>query len=61
MACALRPAASGAAQPVSAVGLAAAVLADHAEMATRASLLSDRARQALAPLAAELLALGGLG
>lgn len=51
----------GAAQPVSADGLAAAVLADHAEMATRASLLSDRARQALAPLAAELLALGGLG
>lgn len=40
--------------------LAAALATDHSAMAARAKALSDAARGSLAPLAAELLALGGL-
>ncbi|MBA4323675.1 MAG: 3-deoxy-D-manno-octulosonic acid transferase [Rhodobacter sp.] len=40
--------------------LAAALTEDHAEMAARAQALSQSAQGSLAPLAAELLALGGL-
>lgn len=40
--------------------LAAALTEDHAEMAARAQALSQAAQGSLAPLAAELLALGGL-
>lgn len=51
---------AGAALPVSAEGLAAALAGDHAEMSRRAGHLSQTAQGALAPLAEELLALAGL-
>ena len=50
----------GAGLPVSADTLAAALQADHSAMAARARLLAETAQGSLAPLAAELLSLGGL-
>lgn len=50
----------GAALPISAETLAAALQAEHSAMAARARLLAETAQGALAPLAAELLSLGGL-
>lgn len=52
---------AGAALSVSANNLAAALTEDHAAMVARAAALSGAAQKALDPLAAELLALGGLG
>jgi 3-deoxy-D-manno-octulosonic-acid transferase len=52
--------AAAAAQPVSPEALATALTTDHSAMADRAKALSDEARSSLAPLAAELLVLGGL-
>lgn len=49
-----------AAMPVFTESLTAAIAGDHAEMARRAGHLSQAAQGALAPLAEELLALGGL-
>jgi 3-deoxy-D-manno-octulosonic-acid transferase len=49
-----------AALSIGAEDLTQALNADHSAMATRAKALSDQARGALGPLAAELLALGGL-
>ncbi|MGL4239126.1 3-deoxy-D-manno-octulosonic acid transferase [Tabrizicola sp.] len=51
---------AGAALPVTPEALSAALTADHTAMAARAKVLSDAAQGSLAPLAAELLALGGL-
>lgn len=51
---------AGAALPVGAEGLAAAFLSDPAPMAAKAQALSHAAQGGLAPLAAQLLALGGL-
>jgi 3-deoxy-D-manno-octulosonic-acid transferase len=51
---------AAAAQAVQPEALAAAFAADHSDMAARAKALSDAAQGALAPLAAELLALAGL-
>lgn len=51
---------AGAALPVQPEALAAALSADHADMAARAKALSDAAQGALEPLAEELLALAGL-
>lgn len=50
----------GAAMAVSTETLGQALLADHSAMAARASLLAEQAQGSLAPLAQELLALGGL-
>lgn len=50
----------GAALPVFAEGLGAALTMDHAAMSRRALHLSQAAAGSLAPLATELLALGGL-
>ena len=52
---------AGAALAVSADSLATAVVADHAAMVARAAAMSGAARAGLAPLAADLVALGGLG
>ncbi len=49
-----------AALPLVAGALAVAMLADHSAMAARARSVSDAARGSLAPLASDLLALGGL-
>jgi 3-deoxy-D-manno-octulosonic-acid transferase len=53
-------AAAAAARPVTPENLAAALTADHGDMARRAKALSDEAQSSLSPLAAELLALGGV-
>ena len=52
---------AGAAEPVQPEEIAAALLADHSAMAARARALSAAAQGALAPLAADLLDLAGLG
>lgn len=52
--------AESAALPVFAKGLSAAIAGDHAEMSRRALHLSREAKCSLAPLAEELLTLGGL-
>jgi 3-deoxy-D-manno-octulosonic-acid transferase len=51
---------AGAALPVQPEALAAALIADHTDMADRAKAASDAAQGALAPLASELLTLAGL-
>lgn len=51
---------AGAARPVQPEGLAADLLADHSAMAARAAALSEAARDSLAPLAADLLALADI-
>lgn len=51
---------ASAACPVQPDGLAAALAVDHTAMAARAKALSEAAQGSLAPLAARLLALGGL-
>jgi 3-deoxy-D-manno-octulosonic-acid transferase len=51
---------AGAALPVGAEGLAAAFLSDHAPMAAKAQGMSRAAQGGLAPVAAQLLALGRL-
>ena len=51
---------AGAAQAVQSEAVIAALTAEHAEMASRAKALSDRAQGALAPLATDLLKLAGL-
>lgn len=52
---------AAAALPVQPNEIAAAIAADHTDMAARAKALSDQAQGALAPLATELLELAGLG
>ena len=52
---------AAAAMPVTADTLAAAFLSDPTPMAAKAQALSHAAKGSLAPLAAELLALGGIG
>lgn len=51
---------AGAALPATPETLAGAFVADHSKMAARAKALSDAAQESLAPLAADLLALGGI-
>jgi 3-deoxy-D-manno-octulosonic-acid transferase len=51
---------ASAAYPVQPDSLAAALASDHTPMAVRAKALSEAAQGSLAPLAARLLALGGL-
>jgi 3-deoxy-D-manno-octulosonic-acid transferase len=52
---------AGGALAVTPETLGQALIADHADMARRAQALSDAARDELAPLARDLLALAGLG